>query len=229
MRTSNTRINRRNFLHLAGGVVGAAALAGCAPPRASSPAASAPAVVKQVGEPDLSKPEQVGEALKKEGARCVIHSWGFSGLPETHIIPKFAEYTQAKYGVPVKLEWATGSFDDFMRELPLANKHIRDVKIDVMDKEEEYFARIMALDWGEPVDQDPYKPLLDLLGDVDQPYIFRTEPAVNGGDIYGVVYQGYEWLQAILRQDKVDVKNYSDWTDLARPEMKDKGGELPLQ
>ncbi len=214
---SDNKITRRDFLRLTG-AAGAGALASKV-----SKKFAMPAFVRQVGDWDFTDPAQVGEALKAEGAKVVIHTWGFSGLPETHIIPKFAEYTEAMYGVPVTLEWATGDFGAFMRELPLADKHIRDVGIDVIDKEEEYFARIMALEWGEPVDQEQYEPLLFNLWDVEDPYIFRAEPEVNGGDIYGVIYQGYEWLQAILRKDKIDLANYVDWTDLARDEMTDKG------
>ncbi len=207
-------LSRRDFLKMSGGV-GAGALAS---------KLDFPAFVRQVGDFDLSDPAQVGQALEAEGARVSIHSWGFSGLPETHLIPKFAEYTERLYGVPVELEWQTGNFGNFMTELPLADRHIRELGIDVIDKEEQNYLQIMALEWGEPVDMEQYQPLLTNLGDMDDPYLFHEpELEMEGGDIYGVVYQGYEWLQGILRKDKVDVANYVDWTDLARDEMVEKG------
>src|SRR5690606_12538073 len=210
----NKGLSRREFLKVAGATGAGAAMSSI----------GIPAVVSQVGDYDLSDPAQVGEALKAEGARVVIHSWGFSGLPETTLIPKFAEYTERLYGVPVELEWQTGNFGNFLTELPLAGRHIRELGIDVLDKEEESYARIMALEWGEPVDMEQYRPLLQNVFKVEDPYIFREEGLeVNGGNIYGVVYQGYEWLQAILRKDKVDIANYVDWTDLARDEMVEKG------
>jgi hypothetical protein len=210
----NKGLSRREFLKVAGATGAGATMSSI----------GIPAVVSQVGDYDLSDPAQVGEALRAEGARVVIHSWGFSGLPETTLIPKFAEYTEQLYGVPVELEWQTGNFGNFLTELPLAGRHIRELGIDVLDKEEESYARIMALEWGEPVDMEQYLPLLQHVPKVEAPYIFREEGLeVNGGNIYGVVYQGYEWLQAILRKDKVDVANYVDWTDLARDEMVEKG------
>lgn len=207
-------MSRRDFLRVSG-AAGAGTLAS---------KLGFPAFVRQVGEYDLSNPAQVGEALTAEGAKVVIHSWGFSGLPETTLIPKFAEYTERLYGVPVELEWQTGNFGNFMTELPLADRHIRELGIDVMDKEEEYYPAIMALEWGEPVDMEQYLPLLTNLVDLEAPYIFRNEDlAMDGGNIYGVVYQGYEWLQSIIRKDKVDMSNYVDWVDLAREEMAEKG------
>ena len=208
------RISRRDFLK-ATGVAGAVAAAS---------SFGVPAVIGQSGERDLSDPAQVAAALQDEGARVVIHSWGFSGLPETTLIPKFAEYTERLYGVPVQVEWQTGNFGNYLTELPLAGRHIRELGIDVIDKEEENFARIMALEWGEPVDMEQYLPLLPNLTDTEETYLFRNEDlAVEGGNIYGVVYQGYEWLQGIIRKDKVDMANYTDWTDLARDEMAAKG------
>jgi spermidine/putrescine-binding protein len=215
---SKKGLTRREFLKISG-----AAGAGAAIGRFNK-SFGVPALVKQVGEFDLSDPAQVGEALTAEGAEVTIHSWGFSGLPDTHLIPKFAEYTEGLYGVPVKLNWRTGQIGNWMTELPLAGRHIREEGIDVIDREEDSFDKIMALEWGEPVDMEQYKPLLTLLPDVEEPYIFRNEElAMEGGDIYGVVYQGYEWLQAILRKDKVDAADYVDWTDLARDEMVGKG------
>jgi spermidine/putrescine-binding protein len=206
------KLTRRDFLRLTG-VAGAAALT-----------SSSFAQTTQVTTLDLSDPKNVGKALLDEGASVKMHTWGFSGLRDTVFVEQFANYTKTLYGVPVKLEYAEGEFGSFYTELPLAGKHIRDLGIDVIDKEEENFSRIMALEWGEPIDQEPYLPLLTNLMDVEEPYLFRDETkAVNGGNIYGVVYQGYEWLQPLLRKDKVDVNNYKDWTDLANPELKGKG------
>ena len=211
---SKKRISRRDFLKVTG-------VAGAATAMSSF---GVPAVISQTGERDLSDPAQVAAALEEEGARVVIHSWGFSGLPETTLIPKFAEYTERLYGVPVELEWQTGNFGNFLTELPLADRHIRELGIDVIDKEEENYARIMALEWGEPVDMEQYLPLVPNLADTEDPYLFREEDLeVDGGNTYGVVYQGYEWLQAIIRKDKVDIANYSDWIDLAQDEMAGKG------
>jgi spermidine/putrescine-binding protein len=214
---------RREFLRITGGA-GAGAIIG-----SGAKAFAVPAFVSRIGDADLSDPKQVGDALKAEGAEVSIHSWGFSGLPASHFVPKFAEYTEKLYGVPVKLNWLTGQIDNMITELPLANRTIADEGADVIDKEEDSFATFMALDWLEPIDREQYRPLLTLLKDVEAPYIFNIkDKAVDGGDIYGIVYQGYEWLQAILRQDKVDVANYKDWTDLARSEMQKKGVSYPF-
>jgi ABC-type Fe3+ transport system substrate-binding protein len=205
-------------------------LAGCAPgvPLGQAPAAPAePAASEQAVTWDLSDPKTVGLALREEGAEVSISSWGWSGLAETHFVPKFAEHTQKLYGVPVKLNWVTGVFDTALRELPVVGKTIADIDLDVVDKEEESFESAMALEWYEPVDMDVYKPLLPNLTDVEAPYIFNG-PEQNGGSVYGVIYQGYEWLQAILRKDKVDISNFRDWTDLARPELKDKIVDYPF-
>lgn len=208
------RISRRDFLKVTGVAGAAAAMSNF----------GVPAVIGQSRERDLTDPAQVAAALQDEGARVVIHSWGFSGLPETTLIPKFADYTERLYGVRVELEWQTGNFGNYLTELPLAGRHIRELGIDVIDKEEENFARIMALEWGEPADMEQYLPLLPNLTDTEDPYLFHVpDKETNGGDIYGVVYQGYEWLQAIVRKDKVDMANYTDWTDLARGEMMAKG------
>lgn len=207
-------LTRRDFLKTAGAVGTGAALSSF----------GVPALIAQTGEFDLSDPAQVGKALQAEGAEVVIHSWGYSGLPEPVFIPRFAEYTEKLYGVPVRLEWRTGNFGNLKTELPLAGRHIRDEGIDVMDKEEQNYLQLMALEWGEAVDMEQYKPLLTNLEDIDAPYLFVEEDLeVEGGNVYGVVNQGYEWLQAILRKDKVDIENYVDWTDLARDEMTAKG------
>jgi TAT (twin-arginine translocation) pathway signal sequence len=219
---SNKGLSRREFLKAAGAVGASAALGDLSK-------FHVPAYVRQTGEFDLSDPGKVGEALLAEGAKVVIHSWGFSGLPETTLIPKFAEYTERLYGVPVTAEWATGSFGNMLTELPLADKHIRELGIDVIDKEEENFKKIMALEWGEPVNMEQYLPLLTELPDVEAPYIFNVpDLPVDGGDIYGVVYQGYEWLQGLIRKDKVDITHYTDWIDLARDEMTGKGIDYPF-
>jgi spermidine/putrescine-binding protein len=226
------KITRREFLRLAGAMGGVSLLASCAPiPAAPAPAPAAPATpaAPQPAAPqwDLTDPKQVGSALEAEGAEVSISSWGFSGLPETHFIPKFAELTKQLYGVPVKLNWVTGVIDEAFRELPAAGKTVADIGLDVVDKEEDMFDVAMALNWYEPIDMDIYKPLLPNLKLVEEPYIFRGSQE-NGGDIYGAVYQGYEWLQPILRKDKVDVSNYVDWTDLARPELEDKIIDYPF-
>jgi ABC-type Fe3+ transport system substrate-binding protein len=172
-------------------------------------------------EVDFSNASEVGKALEAEGAEVSITSWGFSGLPETHFVPRFAEYTKELYGVGVKLNWVTGVFGKALTELPVAGKTIADIDIDVVDKEEESFDAAMALEWYEPIDMDLYKPLLPNLVDVEEPYLFKGGEE-GGGVVYGAVYQGYEWLQAIMRKDKVDVSRYQDWTDLADPELRDK-------
>jgi ABC-type Fe3+ transport system substrate-binding protein len=211
-------LSRREFLRITG-AAGASAIV-------SSGAKSfgVPAFVKRIGDADLSDPKQVGEALKAEGAEVMIKSWGFSGLPESTFIPQFAKYTETLYGVPVKLQWYQGDFGKKMTELPLAGKTIADEGVDVIDTEEDSHAKILALEWTEPVNLPQYMPLLPLLKDVEEPYILHEpDQAKDGADIHGVIYQGYEWLQAILRKDKVDVAQYKDWTDLSRDEMKKKG------
>jgi len=213
------KISRRNFLRGAAVTAGIAMITSCK---------KAPGVVKQVGEFDLSKPDQVRQALEKEGAVVNITTWGFSGLIDEVIPTKFAEYTVRQYGVPVKLVKQNVDVGKLMLELPTAGKHARDADIDVMDNEEEYTARFMALEWGEPIDREQYKPLLGNVMKTEEAYFYRDEPKVDGGGIYGVMYQGYEWLQAILRKDKVDVNNYKDWTDLARPEMVGRGVDYPF-
>jgi spermidine/putrescine-binding protein len=233
-------ISRREMLRLFGLAGGAVVLASCqkATPTASPASTSAPvatqvpATVAPTAKPvataakaspqwNLTDPKTVGLALRAEGAEVTISSWGFSGLPQTHFIPKFAEMTNSLYGVPVKLNWIGGVFDQALRELPVAGKTIADIGLDVVDKEEESFDAAMAVDWYEPMDMDVYKPLLPNVAKVEEPYLFRSTKE-NGGDVYGAVYQGYEWLQGVLRKDKLDVKNYVDWTDFARPELKDK-------
>lgn len=217
-------VSRRELLRAGGLLGGAVLLASCQKPKAVEPTKpAAPAVVKtpEATKWNLADPQTVGLALRAEGAEVNLTSWGWSGLPQTHFIPKFAEMTQKKYGVAVKLNWIGGVFDTALRELPVVGKKIAEIGLDVIDKEEEAFDAAMAVDWYEPIDMDVYKPLLPNLAKVEAPYLFRAGKE-NGGDIYGAVYQGYEWLQAILRKDKVDVKNYVDWTDLARPELKDK-------
>src|SRR6187551_3255069 len=96
----NPTFSRRDALRFTG-AAGAAALAGG---KARS-AFAAPAVVHQTGEPDLSDPSKVGEALQQEGAEVVMHTWGFAGLKETVLPEQFAKYTEALYGVPVKLSY----------------------------------------------------------------------------------------------------------------------------
>ncbi len=211
---SNSKFSRRQFLKFAS-VTGAGL--------AASSRFTFPAVIAQTGDPDLSDPAKVGQALTAEGATVKMHTWGFSGLREITFVEQFANHTKKLYGVPVKLEYAEGDFSSFLQELPLAKRHIRDLGIDLIDKEEEFFSRIMALEWGEPVDQPKYMPLLTNLAAVEPAYLFKGETASAGKGTYGVVYQGYEWLQAMLRRDKVDVTKFNDWTDLARPELANKG------
>lgn len=212
------KVTRRSII--GGGTAAVtAALAG----RSGQSTFAAPAWIARLGEPDFSDPAAVGEALKVEGASVTMHTWGFSGLRETVFVDEFARYTEDLYGVPVKLQYAEGEFSSFLQELPMAGRSISELGIDVIDKEEEYFSRIMALGWGEPVDKPEYLPLLTNLPAVEAPYLFEAETDSGGAGTYGVVYQGYEWLQGLLRKDKVDPANYQDWTDLARPEMAEKG------
>jgi ABC-type Fe3+ transport system substrate-binding protein len=228
------KVSRRDLLRMLGMTSGVTLLAACMPPAVapSAPAGEAPtsAPAKEeakVTQYDLSKPENVKLALMEEGQEVSISSWGFSGLPQTHFIPKFAELTQKLYGVPVKLNWIGGVFDTALRELPVAGKTIADIGLDVVDKEEESFDAAMAVNWYEPIERDPYKPLVPNLAKLEDPYIFKG-PAENGGDTYGAVYQGYEWLQSLLRKDKVQVADYSDWWDLSRTELKDKIITYPM-
>jgi ABC-type Fe3+ transport system substrate-binding protein len=214
-----TNLSRRDFLRMAGATSGLLLVAACTPVAPGE--AGVPAADQAPIDLDLSDAQAVGRALEAEGAEVSVSSWGFSGLPETHFVPRFAEYTKELYGVGVKLNWVTGVFDNALRELPVAGKTIKDIGLDVVDKEEESFDAAMALQWYEPINSDPYKPLLPNLADTEEPYLFRGGEE-NGGDIYGAVYQGYEWLQAILRKDKIDVSRYQDWTDLADPELRDK-------
>lgn len=212
-------ISRRDFLKAAGLAGAGAALSSF----------GVPALVAQTGDFDLSDPAQVGKALEAEGAEVSIHSWGFGGLADSVLVPKFAEYTQNLYGVPVKLNWLTGQLDNWITTLPLANKTVADVGLDVIDKEEDSYKKILVLDWTEPINLPQYMPLLTLLGDVEDPYIFHEpDMAQDDADIYGLVYQGYEWLQALLNKTKVDVSNYTDWTDLSRDELKGKGIDYPF-
>jgi len=218
---SKKGLSRREFLRVAGAATAGAAV--------GSKLFGVPAVIKAQGDLDLSNPAQVGKALTAEGAECMLKSWGFSGLPESTFIPQFAEYTKKLYGVPVKLQWYQGDFDKKMTELPLAGKTAADEGIDVIDKEEDGHLKILALEWTEPINLPKYMPLLPLLKDVEAPYILHTpDQAVDGADIHGVIYQGYEWLQAIMRKDKVDVSKYKDWTDLSRPELVKKGIDYPF-
>jgi ABC-type Fe3+ transport system substrate-binding protein len=233
------RITRREFLRLASlaGAASVAAACGATPTATPVPVATkapaapaAPTVAPTVAAPkmpanapkfDLSNAGNVKLALLAEGAEVSISSWGFSGMGTGLFPAKFAEHTNKLYGVPVKLNWIGGVFDNALRELPVAGKTIADIGLDVVDKEEESFLAAMAVNWYEPIDMDVYKPLLKNLPKMESVYTFKG-PKENGGETYGAIYQGYEWLQAILRKDKVDVKNYVNWTDLARPELKGK-------
>ncbi|MEZ4863876.1 MAG: twin-arginine translocation signal domain-containing protein [Caldilineaceae bacterium] len=212
--------SRRDFLRTVGLTGSALLVAACIPAQPGAGSA-APAADSTATDLDLTNADAVGKALEAEGAEVSISSWGWSGLPETHFIPKFAEHTKAKYGVAVKLNWVTGVFDNALRELPVAGKTVKDIGLDVIDKEEESFDAAMALEWYEPINLPAYAPLLPNLEDTEHAYLFRG-PEQDGVDIYGAVYQGYEWLQAILRKDKVDVSRYQDWTDLADPELRGK-------
>mgnify|MGYP005851636975 CR=1 FL=1 len=216
------RITRRDLLQFGALTSGAILLASCQP-KGEAAKPGAPAVVSGNEQPkwNLSDPKTVGLALRAEGAEVTISSWGFSGQPETHFKPKFAEMTEKLYGVPVKLNWLGGVFDTALRELPSVGKTIADIGLDVVDKEEESFDAAMAVNWYEPIDMDMYKPLVPNVLKTEEPYLFRGAKE-GGGDIYGAVYQGYEWLQAVMRKDKVNVADYVDWTDLARPELRDK-------
>lgn len=219
-------VSRRTFLRLAGVTGGVTLLAACVPAGMQAPA-QAPGAAEPAIKLNLSDPKEVGKALEAEGAEVSISSWGWSGLAETHFIPKFAEHTKKLYGVAVKLNWVQGVFDKALAELPVAGKTIKDIGLDVVDKEEESFDAAMALNWYEPTDMDVYKPLLTNLTDVEEPYIFKG-PEENGGVVYGTVYQGYEWLQAVLRKDKLDVNKFKDWTDLADPDLRGKMVDYPF-
>jgi ABC-type Fe3+ transport system substrate-binding protein len=225
---TSRKLSRRDFLRYTSAVSGISLLAACVSV-APGGQATTPGTQQDAGalELDLSDPQAVGEALEREGAEVSISSWGWSGLAETHFVPRFAEHTQKLYGVPVKLNWITGVFDNALRELPVAGKSVADIGLDVVDKEEDSFDAAMALNWYEPIDKDLYKPLLPNLEDTEAAYLFRGDPE-NGGDIYGAVYQGYEWLQAVLRKDMLDVDNYQDWTDLANPELRDRIVNYPF-
>jgi ABC-type Fe3+ transport system substrate-binding protein len=231
-------MTRREFVRLVGVALAGSVAAACGaaptatpvPAPTQAPAAAAPAAVPTAapstgGLPanapkfDLSNAGNVKLALLAEGAEVSISSWGFSGMGTGLFPQKFADLTNKLYGVPVKLNWIGGVFDNALRELPVAGKTIADIGLDVIDKEEESFLAAMAVNWYEPIDMDIYKPLVPNLSKIESVYLFKDQPQ-NGGDIYGAVYQGYEWLQAILRKDKVDVNNYKNWTDLARPELK---------
>jgi hypothetical protein len=218
---SKKGLTRRDFLKISGGA-GAGAVLGRS--------FGVPAFVRQTGDPDFTDPAQVGAALQAEGGHVQMSSWGFGGL-STSILPNaFAVYTYNLYGVPVILDWkGSAEVESGMTELPLAGKIISDLGYDVIDKEEDWYLPILALDWTEPVNLPQYAPLLPNLADIEAPYL-RHEPdmAQEGADIYGVIYQGFEWFQGILRQDKVDVSNYTDWTDLARDEMAAKGIIYPF-
>src|SRR5579871_519897 len=156
---SKKRLSRREFLRAAGAATAGAVV--------GSKLFGVPAVIKAQGEPDFTDPAQVGKALQAEGAQVMIKSWGFSGLTESTFTPQFAAYTQKLYGVPVKLSWYTGDFDKDMTDLPLANKTPVDIGIDVIDKEEDSHAKILALEWTEPINLPKFAPLLTLLKDVE--------------------------------------------------------------
>ncbi len=221
------KVSRRGFLRMVGAVGALTTLAACAPVTPGSSGQSPDAADVAMTDVDFSNPQEVGQALEREGAEVSISSWGWSGLAETHFVPKFAEHTEALYGVPVTLNWVTGVFDNALRELPVAGKTIADLNLDVIDKEEESFEAAMALNWYEPIDLPTYMPLMPNLTDVEEAYLFRRDEEA-GGTIFGAIYQGYEWLQAILRKDMVDVSAYQDWTDLANPELADKVINYPF-
>jgi len=218
-------LSRRDFMKLTGGA-GAGALIGTS--KASS--LHFPAFIRRQGDPDYSDPAKVGEALKAEGATVQMSSWGFGGLSSSVLPDAFSAYTEKQYGVPVKLNWTgSGVIESSMTTLPLVGKRIADAGWDVIDKEEDSYKPILALDWTEPINLPQYMPLLTHLADVEAPYLFHEpDMAEDGADIYGLAYQGFEWFQGVLRKDKVDTSNYKDWTDLSRDELKGKGIDYPF-
>jgi ABC-type Fe3+ transport system substrate-binding protein len=224
---SQRKLSRRGFLSAVGAMGAVTFLAACAPIAPGGGQAAPSAADQAITDMDFSNAKDVAAALEAEGAEVSISSWGWSGLPETHFIPKFAEHTEKLYGVAVKLNWVTGVFDNALRELPVAGKTIADLGLDVIDKEEESFAGAMALNWYEPINYSQYMPLMPNLVDVESAYLFRG-PEENDADIYGAVYQGYEWLQALLNKQHVDVSAYKDWTDLSNTELRDKIIDYPF-
>jgi len=212
-------LSRRDFIKLTGGV-GAGALVG-----SKKSSLNFPAFIRKQGDPDYSDPAAVGKALTAEGALVQMSSWGFGGLSSSIIPNAFKDYTNKTYGVPVLVNWTNSSvIEAGMTTLPLAGKIISDEGWDAIDKEEDSYKPILALEWTEPINLPQYMPLLTHLPDVEAPYIFHEPDMVqDGADIYGIAYQGFEWFQGVLRKDKVDVSNYKDWTDLSRDEMKGKG------
>jgi hypothetical protein len=63
----------------------------------------------------------------------------------------------------------------------------------------------MAVNWYEPIDMDVYKPCSSTPQDGGVTF---KGPKENGGG--HELLPGLQWLQAILRKDKVDVKNYNN-------------------
>jgi len=170
------KLTRREFLlTTAATTAGIAAITSCK---------KAPALVTSLGEFDLTKTDQVRSALEKEGAAVHITTWGFEGLRAEVIPAKFAEYTQKKYGIPVTYTFETESFSKMMTELPIAGKTAADAGLDVIDKEEEYYPRLMALEWLEPIDQEGYAPILENVKKVEESYKLRDEPKVGGSDSF---------------------------------------------
>jgi nitrous oxide reductase len=119
------KLSRRGFLRAAGTMGVVTFLTACTAVTPTT-GTTAPSAADQVAtDVDFSNPQEVAQALESEGAEVSISSWGWSGLAETHFIPKFAEHTEKLYGVPVKLNWVTGVFDNALRELPVAGKTSR--------------------------------------------------------------------------------------------------------
>src|SRR5664279_2890455 len=144
---SKKGLSRRDFLKISG-TAAAGAVVG-----SKTSSLHFPAFVRQVGTPDLTDPAAVGAALTAEGAVVKIHSWGFSGLADSVVPAQFSAYTQKTYGVPVELQWMQNSdINDGITQLPLAGKTIADEGYDMIDKEEDAYAQILALDWTEPID-----------------------------------------------------------------------------
>ncbi|HEX5414203.1 MAG TPA: substrate-binding domain-containing protein [Chloroflexota bacterium] len=172
-----------------------------------APAAAAPTQAAANPNAPLTK-DQIVAALKDEGNKVSIKSWGFGGLTDS--FPQhFKDWTQKTYGVGLDLAWDPN--DTLFQQYEQAKKPIGDA-YDIVDKEEDSYPLRKELNWIEKINQPRYANVLTNWSGVEPAYILD--------DGVGVIYQGFEWLGGCVRKDKVNPDDIKDWTDLANPKYK---------
>jgi len=165
---------------------------------------------------EREKTEAIRQAIINEGATVKICSWAYGGLWESHFKDFFREWTMKKYGVPIELTYVFEWYGT-MEALLAAGKKLRDMT-DVLEIEED---QIYALpdDWFDVINRPEYMDYLP---------IWNSIPPENIIENKHIMQQGFEWLQIVVRKDKVDPAEIKDWVDLANPKYKGRIITYPL-